>query len=170
MFDAALRDGLTGAFNKRYFSERLETEFSFHLRHQTPLSLLMLDLDNFKRLNDTWGHLAGDHVLRTVVTQVTSTIRAEDVLCRYGGEEFAVICREIPMPSAQAMAERVRRSVAFHTFEWEGKRLPVTCSIGVAGVPFPGLEDAIAMVEAADRALYRSKHEGRNRVSIHLRG
>lgn len=168
MFEAALRDGLTGAYNKRYFAERLENEFSFHLRHRSPLSLLMLDLDHFKNLNDTWGHLAGDHVLRVLVERVNDTIRTEDVLCRYGGEEFAVICREVPVPSAHAMAERVRRTVAFHRFEWEGKRLPVTCSIGVAGVPFAGLADALAMVDAADRALYKSKREGRNRVSVHL--
>jgi diguanylate cyclase (GGDEF)-like protein len=169
MYDAALRDGLTGAFNKRYFADRLENEFSFHLRHKTPLSLLMLDLDHFKRLNDTSGHLAGDQVLKTLVEQVSATIRTEDVLCRYGGEEFAVICREIPIPSAHAMAERIRRSVAFHRFEWEGKRLVVTCSIGVAGVPFAGIEGALELVEAADRALYRSKAEGRNRVSVNMK-
>lgn len=169
MYDAALRDGLTGAFNKRYFSDRLETEFSFHLRHRTPLSLLMLDLDHFKRLNDTCGHLAGDHVLRTLAQRVLGTIRAEDVLCRYGGEEFAVICREVPTPSAHALAERIRRLVAFHRFEWEGQRLTVTCSIGVAGVPFAGIEGSLDLVQAADRALYRSKAEGRNRVSVNLR-
>lgn len=168
MFDAALRDGLTGAFNKRYFAERLDTEFAFHLRHGSPLSLVMLDLDHFKRLNDTHGHLAGDHVLRTLVTQVTRTIRTEDVLCRYGGEEFAIICREIPTPSAHAMAERVRRAVAFHSFLWEEKRLLVTCSVGVAGVPFAGIGEARALVEAADRALYQSKHAGRNRVTVYV--
>ncbi len=166
MYDAALRDSLTKAFNKRYFAERMETEFAFHLRHETPLSLVMLDLDHFKNVNDTWGHPAGDHVLRSLAERILQTIRKEDVLCRYGGEEFAVVCREVPTPAAFAMAERIRHSVEIHRFDWEGARLPVTASLGVAGVPFRGIASPTELIDAADRALYRAKHGGRNRVEV----
>lgn len=166
MYDAALRDSLTKVFNKRYFAERMETEFAFHLRHLTPLSLVMLDLDHFKNVNDTWGHPAGDYVLRALADRVNQTIRTEDVLCRYGGEEFAVVCREIPTPAAYSMAERIRHSVEVFRFDWEGTRLPVTASLGVAGVPFRGIASPTDLIEAADQALYRAKHRGRNRVEL----
>ncbi|MFO7721082.1 MAG: diguanylate cyclase [Gillisia sp.] len=105
MYEAALRDGLTNAFNKKYFFDRVASELAYGLRHETPLSLLMMDLDHFKRLNDTYGHLAGDHVLQSMSRRVTSSIRTEDVFARYGGEEFALICRGIRLPNAAIMQD-----------------------------------------------------------------
>jgi diguanylate cyclase (GGDEF)-like protein len=167
MYDAALRDPLTRVYNKRYFSERLETEWAYSDRHRMPLSLVMMDLDHFKLVNDQFGHLAGDYVLRDFADVVADTVRTEDVLCRYGGEEFAVICREFPIPSAQIMADRIRRSVANHEFMWESKRIPVTVSAGLAGVPHDSIVSQEALVEAADQALYAAKGGGRNRVCVH---
>src|SRR5581483_5567723 len=93
MYDAALHDGLTGAFNKRHFLDRLPTEIAYARRHKTPLTLLMFDVDHFKQVNDKYGHVAGDYVLQTIASIVTGTLRAEDIFARYGGEEFAVLCR-----------------------------------------------------------------------------
>ena len=93
MYESALRDGLTKAFNKKYFTDRLESEFTFSTRHGTPLALVLFDIDHFKKVNDTHGHQAGDHVLSEISTLLSSTLRAEDVFARYGGEEFGVICR-----------------------------------------------------------------------------
>ncbi len=167
MYDAALRDPLTRVYNKRYFGERLETEWAYSDRHRMPLSLVMMDLDHFKLVNDQFGHPAGDFVLRGFADLVTETIRTEDVLCRYGGEEFSVICREFPVPAAQIMAERIRRSVAQHEFLWNSKRIPVKVSAGVAGVSHASIVDREALVAAADEALYAAKHGGRNRVCVH---
>ncbi len=167
MYDAALRDPLTQVYNKRYFGERLETEWSYAQRHETPLSMVMMDLDHFKRVNDEFGHPAGDYVLRSFAELVSETVRTEDVVCRYGGEEFAVICREFPMPSAQIMSDRIRRNVAQHQFVWEERRIPVTLSAGVAGIPFAALFDREALVAAADEALYAAKTGGRNRVCVY---
>jgi len=167
MFDAALRDPLTRVYNKRYFGERLETEWAYSRRHQTPLSMVMMDLDHFKRVNDHFGHPAGDYVLRGFADVVADTIRTEDVLCRYGGEEFAIICREFPVPSAQIMSDRIRRTVANHEFTWEATRIPVTMSAGVAGVPSSSIADQEGLLVAADQALYAAKRGGRNRVCTH---
>lgn len=167
MYDAALRDPLTRLYNKRYFGERLLTEWSYSVRHETPLSLVMMDLDHFKLVNDNFGHPAGDYVLRGFAELAADTIRTEDVVCRYGGEEFAVICREFPMPAAEIMADRIRRTVDKHKFIWDGTRIPVTVSLGVAGVPHDSITEQTALVEAADKALYAAKAGGRNRVSVH---
>ena len=167
MYDAALRDPLTRVYNKRYFSERLETEWAYSVRHETPLSLVMMDLDHFKLVNDKHGHPAGDFVLKGFADLVAETIRTEDVVCRYGGEEFAVICREFPLPSAQIMADRIRRSVGKHDFTWQKTRIPVTVSAGVAGVPHGAISTVEQLVETTDKALYAAKDGGRNRVCVH---
>ena len=112
MFDSALRDGLTGAYNKRYFLDRLESELKFALRHRTPLSLLMLDLDHFKRVNDTHGHPVGDRVLKAFADTIHRSIRNEDVFARYGGEEFAIISRATPLARASVLGERLRRATS----------------------------------------------------------
>jgi two-component system, cell cycle response regulator len=167
MYDSALRDGLTKAFNKRYFTDRLQSEFAYANRHETPLALCMMDLDFFKRVNDTHGHLAGDYVLATLAQQVARSVRTEDVFSRYGGEEFAVISRGIPVPNALVMAERIRTAVERHVFAWDGKRLPITVSLGVAGLPNPAIHTPAELVAATDRALYAAKHAGRNRVQVY---
>jgi len=167
MYESALRDGLTKAFNKKYFTDRLESELTFALRHQSPLVLVMFDIDHFKKVNDTHGHQAGDLVLSELSTLLTGALRAEDVFARYGGEEFAVICRGTDLTQAQIVGERMRKAVETHRFTFEGTVIPVTISIGIAGMPDPAVKDATDLVARADKALYQSKHGGRNRVTIH---
>ena len=166
MFEAALRDGLTKAYNKKYLMTNLSSELAYALRHHTPLSLLLFDIDKFKPINDTFGHLAGDAVLVKLAQVVESAIRAEDLFARYGGEEFAVLCRGIRHGQAAALAERLRRLVAATSFEYNEDLIPVTISIGVAGVPGLEVEAAEELIDHADKALYTAKDEGRNRVRV----
>lgn len=167
MYDSALRDGLTGAFNKKYLLERLETEFSYSSRHETPLTLLIFDIDHFKELNDTYGHLAGDHVLSTLANHVSQSIRKEDVFARYGGEEFVLVSRGIGEEGAQRLAERIRSSIEELSFEHGGSQLPVTVSVGVATAPHAQITDTTTLVGAADKALYAAKQAGRNLIKIY---
>ena len=167
MYESALRDGLTKAFNKKYFTDRLESELTFAIRHQSPLVLVMFDIDHFKKVNDTHGHQAGDLVLSEIATLLTGALRAEDVFARYGGEEFAVICRGTELAQAQIVGERMRKAVEKHRFTFEGTHIPVTISVGIAGLPDPAVKDATDLVSRADKALYQSKHGGRNRVTTH---
>jgi two-component system cell cycle response regulator len=167
MYESALRDGLTKAFNKKYFTDRLESELTFALRHDSPLVLVMFDIDHFKKVNDTHGHQAGDLVLSEISTLLTSALRAEDVFARYGGEEFAVICRGTDLTQATIVGDRMRKAVEKHRFTFEGTHIPVTISVGIAGLPDPAVKDATDLVARADKALYQSKHGGRNRVTIH---
>ncbi|MBW2732394.1 MAG: GGDEF domain-containing protein [Deltaproteobacteria bacterium] len=164
MYDAALRDDLTGIFNRRYLGERLTSEFSFSRRHTRPLALLLLDLDHFKTVNDTYGHLAGDQVLREVAETIGQLIRAEDVLARYGGEEFCVLCRDTNLMRASILGERIRHHVAEATHTLSETVLTVTVSIGVVAIPDDNFETPDAMVHAADEALYQAKAAGRNCV------
>ena len=165
LFESALRDGLTATFNRRYFIDRLHTEFRFAMRHQKTLALLFVDIDHFKKINDNFGHQGGDGVLAAVARVMTATLRAEDVLARYGGEEFAVICREIEADGALALGERLRAAVAQSRFEHAGKVIPVTVSVGVAAEG--KIEDAQAFIAAADAAMYEAKRAGRDRVCVH---
>jgi len=166
LLSSALRDGLTKLFNKRYLMERLDAELKFAHRHETAVSLLMLDLDHFKAINDTHGHLAGDAVLAHVATLIARAVRNEDVVARFGGEEFAIVLRAIAVDGAMNMAERLRKLVEQSAVMWNEAEQRVTVSIGVAC--FPGTTNAKTpdvLVEAADQALYRAKHAGRNRVA-----
>ena len=165
LFESALRDGLTATFNRRYFTDRLRTEMRFAERHDKSLALLFVDIDHFKKVNDTYGHKAGDYVLAAVAREMIATIRAEDVLARYGGEEFAIICREIEPEGAQALGERLRVAVSRKRFERDGKTIPVTISVGVAVVRAP--RDAQPLIAAADAAMYEAKRSGRDRVVLH---
>jgi len=167
MYESALRDGLTKAFNKKYFTDRLESEFTFSIRHSTPLALVLFDIDFFKKVNDTHGHQAGDYVLTEISALLTATLRAEDVFARYGGEEFAVICRGSDSTQARVVGERLRKAVEAHKFVFEGKPIPVTISVGVAVIPDDTVKIASDIVALADKALYASKRGGRNRVTVH---
>jgi len=167
MYESALRDGLTKAFNKKYFTDRLESEFTFAIRHVAPLTLVLFDIDHFKKVNDTHGHQAGDYVLSEIATLLTGALRAEDVFARYGGEEFGVICRGSDVMQGQIVAERMRKAVAQNKFVFEGTHIPLTISVGVAGLPDPAVKDASELVSLADQALYKSKHGGRNQVTVH---
>jgi two-component system cell cycle response regulator len=166
MYESALRDDLTKTFNKKYFTDRLESEFAFAMRTKADLSLVVFDLDHFKTINDTHGHPVGDLVLSDMAQVVSALIRAEDVFARVGGEEFAVICRGADPVQGQAVAERVRHSVAGHTFSFEDKTIPVAVSAGVASIPEARIADAQALIAAADQALYEAKRTGRNRVCV----
>ncbi|HVZ73557.1 MAG TPA: GGDEF domain-containing protein [Polyangia bacterium] len=165
LFESALRDGLTNTFNRRYFLDRLHGELRFAVRHTKPVALLFADIDHFKKLNDTYGHQAGDHVLAGVARVMMTTVRAEDVLARYGGEEFAIICREIELDGAEALAKRLVAAVAAKPFEHGGQRIPVTISVGAA--VDRGRSEAQALIAAADAAMYEAKRTGRNRVCVH---
>ena len=164
MYESALKDPLTGAFNRRHLMERLELELAYAIRHGTTLSLVLFDLDHFKQVNDTWGHLAGDLVLRTVSAAVAGAIRREDMLARHGGEEFALVLRGTDREHATLLAERIRVIVEGLQVEWEGQRVPVTASFGVASVPFTGSSSRTELLAAADAMLYEAKARGRNRV------
>jgi diguanylate cyclase (GGDEF)-like protein/PAS domain S-box-containing protein len=160
----AIRDPLTELYNRRYMDETLLQELSRVRRKEAPLSVVMIDIDHFKRLNDTAGHAAGDEVLRRVARQLTSAVRREDVACRYGGEEFALILPELAIEGAVERAERLRREIEDLFVEMGGKRIgPVTASFGVACYPMHGSSGA-ALLHVADKALYQAKALGRNRV------
>ncbi|WP_229258809.1 sensor domain-containing diguanylate cyclase [Duganella flavida] len=163
----ATRDGLTGLANRRCFDDTLNAEWQRALRQQQPLSLLMVDVDNFKQYNDAYGHLGGDECLQRIATAVSSEMRANDLVARYGGEEFAVILPNQSLKGAAIVAERIRRRV-------EQLRLPnlgsqqhvVTVSIGAATALAAAENDPSQLVATADSALYRAKHMGRNRISL----
>jgi len=162
MYNAAMTDPLTGVFNRRYLEEQLLKEASFAKRHDTPLSVAMLDLDNFKEVNDILGHQAGDAVLTEFAALVKRSIRTEDTMGRYGGEEFLVICRT-DVRGALAEAERIRASTEAFLFLTETDQIRRTVSIGVAG--FDTRRQTVEeLLARADQAMYRAKSLGRNRV------
>jgi two-component system, cell cycle response regulator len=165
LLSSALRDGLTKLFNKRYLLDRLDSELKFAQRHETALSLLMLDVDHFKTINDGHGHLAGDAVLAHLAETLTRAVRNEDVIARFGGEEIAIVLRAIGIEPALHMAERLRRHVEQTLVPFQGQALKATVSIGVAGFPSTASKTTDELLEAADQALYRAKHAGRNKVS-----
>jgi diguanylate cyclase (GGDEF)-like protein len=166
LYDSSLRDGLTLAFNRRYFIDRLDGELRFARRHGEPLSVLMLDLDHFKEVNDEHGHLAGDHVLRSFADVMRKSVRNEDVFARYGGEEFAIISRATPLARASILGERLRRATAAMSVQLDPVRIGVTTSVGIASLPECDTDSALDLIAAADRALYAAKNRGRNCVVL----
>lgn len=156
-------DGLTQVYNKRYFMENLERELSRCQRYGRDLSLIIFDIDHFKHINDSYGHLAGDAVLKQLAELVKANIRREDFLARYGGEEFAIILPEIDHPSAMVMAEKVRKMVEEEKFRFEKITIPVTVSLGV--ITHEGsLGEALDFIKEADQNMYEAKRAGRNKV------
>ncbi len=166
LFDAALRDGLTRAYNKKYFFDRLENEVAYALRHGAVVSLVMLDIDRFKNVNDAHGHVAGDYVLAMLARAVHDSIRTEDVFARFGGDEFGLICRGVDGLGAVKLAERLRVRIAAMDSVFDGATIKITASFGVASVPMAAVGGAMDLVQAADRALYRAKHAGRDIVVL----
>jgi diguanylate cyclase (GGDEF)-like protein len=169
LYESATRDGLTGLFNKKFLLERLVAEFAFCTRHHVTLSLCMFDIDYFKEINDRWGHLAGDAVLRQVAKIISKASRYEDVFCRFGGEEFAVLLREINEEGAGLYAERIRRRVEQSEFSFTDKEgiaqsIKLTVSGGVATLAKQKFEQPEELVALADKHLYRAKQAGRNRI------
>jgi diguanylate cyclase (GGDEF)-like protein len=169
--ELALQDELTGLANRRALEQMLADEVTRALRHGRPLSILMADVDHFKKINDTYGHRAGDEVLRELARLLAEKLRSIDKAARYGGEELFVMMPETPLAEARRVAERVRSAVEAHTFvvdpEDDEPPIPLrlTASLGVAGMP-DNAESLEALVEIADRALYDAKHQGRNRVVV----
>jgi diguanylate cyclase (GGDEF)-like protein len=164
LYESATRDLLTGAANRRRAMEALEAEVASCERHGVPLSVLLLDLDHFKAVNDRLGHLGGDHALKAMAEAAQAELRAGDLLGRYGGEEFVVILRHAGRTEARKAAERIRKRVEELDLDFEGQRLRLTVSVGVATLaPKGGVE---ALLAAADAALYRAKREGRNQVAV----
>ena len=162
----AVRDPLTGVFNRRHMQERLWSEAAFARRHHTTLSLILLDIDHFKRINDEHGHAVGDAALCLLASALVTLTRQEDVLARYGGEEFALIARGIDRAGTLLLAERMRTTIEEQRVPIEGGTISFTVSIGVAHCE-PGSEmEAQQLFEAADRALYTAKDAGRNHVSL----
>lgn len=164
--EAALKDALTGAFNKKYFSDSIYSEYSFAKRHSTHLCLVMFDIDHFKRTNDTYGHLAGDYILANLGRLAHGMLRSEDIFARYGGEEFSIILRGITMYQGFQLADRIRQGIADFRFEYDGTYIPTTISMGVASYPEIDVETPDELIAAADGALYNAKRSGRNRVEM----
>ena len=156
-------DGLTQVYNKRYLLEFLDREMARCLRHERDLSLVLFDIDRFKSINDTFGHLAGDYVLRELAQALKSRILKEECFARYGGEEFSLVVPETGQENTVFLADKLRKIVEQHPFVFEGKRIPVTFSAGVADLE-AGQDSALAFINAADARLYEAKHRGRNQV------
>lgn len=164
----ATRDGLTGLANRRCFDDTLHAEWARALRQQQPLSLLMVDVDNFKAYNDANGHLGGDECLKRIARAVASEMRANDLVARYGGEEFAVILPNQSLKGAAIVAERIRCRVEQLQLPSTAPTRHVTVSIGAATAIAGPDNNASQLVATADAALYRAKHLGRNRISLPL--
>jgi two-component system cell cycle response regulator len=156
-------DGLTQIFNKRYFLETLEREIARSQRYRRALSLVMFDIDHFKKINDSYGHLAGDYVLKHLASTVKTKIRREDLFARYGGEEFAIVLPEIDTPNSKAFAEKIRQLVEKQDFKFENTRIQVTISMGVGSIDDDHV-DAATLIKQADDHLYEAKSGGRNLV------
>jgi diguanylate cyclase (GGDEF)-like protein len=165
LYESSTRDALTRAFNRKYLAERLGAEVGYAERHKTRVAVIMFDLDHFKRINDSHGHMAGDVVLRVVALQVSRLIRAEDVFARYGGEEFAVVVRGIAHPNVALFAERVRRSIEQLVIPLDDAKLRATASFGVSSLEECSEKSGDALLKLADDRLYKAKLGGRNRVA-----
>jgi diguanylate cyclase (GGDEF)-like protein len=164
IYESATRDGLTRIFNKKYFLDTLRKEFAYCLRHRVALSLVMFDIDHFKKINDTFGHLAGDAVLRQLGQLVRTKVRRDDTIARVGGEEFGVILPEVDLEGGRVLAEKLRKAVEEAVFRFETTHLPVTISAGVAAYD-PSSPEGTDPVKRADDKLYDAKRGGRNRVA-----
>ncbi len=164
LYESSTRDPLTGAVNRRYLNERLTTEVAYATRHRTHLATVLLDLDHFKLTNDRCGHLAGDQLLRFVASQVTKSIRTEDVFARWGGDEFVVLVRGIDHQNVALFANRLCAAVEHGRVEWAGVALRSTVSVGVASIEECKNRSALTLMALADERLYRAKTSGRNRV------
>ncbi len=165
-FRSANLDELTSLYNRKYFNDVLSREFSSCRRSNEPLSLMMFDIDHFKKINDTYGHLGGDAVLRNIGQILHKNLRLENVACRYGGEEFAVILRGVKGTSAAQIAERVRKSVESETFSFKDQAIKVTISVGIATLEGTNFDTSEDLIHRADEHLYEAKETGRNKTVV----
>lgn len=166
IYQMVMRDGLTEVYNQRKFQEEATREFARAQRHERPLALVLLDIDHFKQVNDTFGHLVGDRLLRAVAGSIRRVSREGDVLMRYGGEEFMVVVPGAGGHDLLELGERIRRAIAATEVSDGERRVTVTASVGGAAYPDHDVSSATELVEAADSALYASKHLGRDRVTL----
>lgn len=163
--ELAIHDALTGLYNRHYLSERLEGEYSRAERASRPISFLLMDIDHFKDINDTFGHQAGDYALKTIAQIIMSQIRKSDIACRFGGEEFMIILPDTGVESAVQKADSFRQSISDRVYEFGGRQFSVTISIGIAVYPVHGTGND-QILSKADAALYEAKKTGRNRVVV----
>ncbi len=166
----SITDGLTKLYNHRYFQDELARAFDETERYERPLSLAIVDIDFFKKVNDTHGHTVGDEVLRSLARIFHECIRSTDLAARYGGEEFAVMMPETNLDDALVFAEKIREMIEQTAMHTQAGDLRVTVSVGVAAVPHSKLRSAKELIVAADKALYRAKRSGRNQVQAEKRG
>ncbi|RQW83135.1 MAG: sensor domain-containing diguanylate cyclase [Geobacter sp.] len=163
LLEMNMRDGLTGIYNRRFLEKRLVEEFERHVRYSRNFSVIMFDIDFFKKVNDTYGHQCGDYILKSVSSKIASMIRKTDILARYGGEEFCCLLPETDLASAQILAERFRKSIAEIIHVYQENEVTETISLGVSELskqyPTPS-----SLLERADGALYQAKGSGRNQV------
>lgn len=163
----SITDGLTKVYNRRFLEERLKDELRLSVRHRTPLALAMMDVDHFKKVNDRYGHQAGDDVLKQLMEVCRGTTRSTDILGRYGGEEFVMVLPDTDLAGAKIVAERIRSTLEKNSITTCAGRVPVTISLGLVTTPDPRINSAEEIIKAADLALYRAKNSGRNRVCIY---
>jgi diguanylate cyclase (GGDEF)-like protein len=166
--EVSTRDSLTGLYNRWFVLEKIDSELNRALRHGSPMSLLMLDLDHFKRINDTFGHTAGDQVLQGIGRLLRESCRVYDVPGRYGGEEFCIVLPETKSGNTTVVAERIRQKLAASELPCGDGSIAVTASIGIAGTDSSdaAVLSPAELIERADRALYAAKNRGRNRVEM----
>ncbi len=167
--EVSSRDALTGLYNRWFVIEKIDSEMNRALRHGSPMSLLMLDIDHFKRVNDTWGHGAGDQVLQAIGKLLRDSCRVYDVPGRYGGEEFCIVLPETKPGNTTVVAERIRKRLESTELAVGSSAVAVTASIGIAGMDSQAEEEMLspaALIDRADRALYSAKTRGRNRIEM----
>lgn len=165
LYEISVSDGLTNLFNRRYLEERLAKEIAYSRRYRKPLTVLMTDVDFFKKLNDSFGHPAGDQALRCLSQSMIDSLREYDVVARYGGEEFAVLLPSTPRQRGASIAERLRAGVAGLDVRYRNQKIPVTISVGVSSFPEDG-DSGDGLIMAADKALYEAKRRGRNQIAL----
>jgi diguanylate cyclase (GGDEF)-like protein len=164
--EQAIRDPLTGVFNRRYFAEALDNETARAIREKTPFSIIILDVDHFKKVNDTYGHKCGDLVLQSLARFLMQNTRRSDIVCRFGGEEFVILMPDASVESAQERAEFFRHEFSQQVNQCGNEEIRSTFSAGVASFPLHAASGE-ALLVLADQALYESKEAGRNRVTVY---
>jgi diguanylate cyclase (GGDEF)-like protein len=169
-YESSITDPKTGLFTHDYFVRRLDEAIASGKRHQTTSGILILDVDHFKRFNDTWGHLTGDEVLMALARTLRQTVRTEDCPARFGGEEFSVLIHECTAQSLMVVAERIRIAISSIRITAEGQQLSITVSVGARLIEPNCNKGSLILIGDADKALYRSKTQGRNRCTLFANG